>query len=108
MQPDADPPAIEASGLTKRFGSFTAVDDFDLLVKTGTVVSLLGPNGAGKTTTVRMLATLARPDAGHARIAGHDIVTEAEQVRSLHRQTGPHTPPGTDALRARLPAADGA
>jgi ABC-2 type transport system ATP-binding protein len=80
--------AIEAEGLTKRFGDFIAVDALDLNVETGTVVSLLGPNGAGKTTMVRMLATLLRPDGGRARIAGHDIVGEAEQVRRVISLTG--------------------
>ncbi len=89
MSQKADiPPAIEATGLVKRFGSFTAVDGLDLRVQTGTVVSLLGPNGAGKTTMVRMLATLARPDAGRALVAGHDVLTEAEQVRNLISLTG--------------------
>ncbi|HEY5197041.1 MAG TPA: ATP-binding cassette domain-containing protein [Solirubrobacteraceae bacterium] len=82
------PPAIEAHGLTKRFGDFTAVDRLDLRVEAGTVVSLLGPNGAGKTTTVRMLATLARPDSGRAVIAGYDVVTQADQVRRLISLTG--------------------
>ena len=82
------PAAIEAEGLTKRFGEFTAVDALDLHVETGTVVSLLGPNGAGKTTMVRMLATLLRPDGGSARIAGHDIVGEAERVRRVISLTG--------------------
>jgi ABC-2 type transport system ATP-binding protein len=81
-------PAIEATGLTKRFGGFVAVDSLDLHVETGTVVSLLGPNGAGKTTMVRMLATLLRPDAGSARIAGHDVVAEADAVRRVISLTG--------------------
>ena len=81
-------PAIETEGLTKRFGEFTAVEDLDLRVDTGTVVSLLGPNGAGKTTTVRMLATLLRPDAGNARVAGYDVVHQAPQVRRLISLTG--------------------
>jgi ABC-2 type transport system ATP-binding protein len=81
-------PAIEAHGLTKRFGDFTAVDALDLRVDTGTVVSLLGPNGAGKTTMVRMLATLLRPDAGRASIAGHDVVSEADSVRRVISLTG--------------------
>lgn len=80
--------AIEARGLTKRFGDFTAVEALDLHVETGTVVSLLGPNGAGKTTTVRMLATLSRPDGGSARVAGHDVVTEADRVRAVISLTG--------------------
>ena len=49
---------------------------------------VLGPNGAGKTTTIRMLATLLRPDAGSARVLGHDIVTEADDVRGLVSLTG--------------------
>jgi ABC-2 type transport system ATP-binding protein len=57
-------------------------------VETGTVVSLLGPNGAGKTTMVRMLATLLRPDGGAARVTGHDVVSEAEQVRRVISLTG--------------------
>ena len=81
-------PAIETEGLTKRFGDFTAVADLDLRVETGTVVSLLGPNGAGKTTTVRMLATLLRPDAGSARVGGHDVVHDAAVVRALISLTG--------------------
>ncbi|HEY1516094.1 MAG TPA: ATP-binding cassette domain-containing protein [Solirubrobacteraceae bacterium] len=81
-------PAIETEGLTKRFGDFTAVADLDLRVETGTVVSLLGPNGAGKTTTVRMLATLLRPDAGSARVGGHDVVRDATVVRALIALTG--------------------
>ncbi|HEY1449523.1 MAG TPA: ATP-binding cassette domain-containing protein [Solirubrobacteraceae bacterium] len=86
--PTPTTPAIEAHGLTKRFGQFTAVDQLDLSVENGTVVSLLGPNGAGKTTMVRMLATLLRPDAGSARIAGHDVVAEADRVRSVISLTG--------------------
>ncbi|HST55202.1 MAG TPA: ATP-binding cassette domain-containing protein [Solirubrobacteraceae bacterium] len=81
-------PAIEAHGLTKRFGDFTAVDALDLHVDTGAVVSLLGPNGAGKTTMVRMLATLLRPDAGYARIAGYDVVADANRVRQVISLTG--------------------
>jgi ABC-2 type transport system ATP-binding protein len=85
---DSSAAAIEAHGLTKRFGDFTAVAELDLHVDTGTVVSLLGPNGAGKTTMVRMLATLLRPDAGQARIAGHDVLTEADRVRRVISLTG--------------------
>jgi daunorubicin resistance ABC transporter ATP-binding subunit len=85
---DSETPAIEALGLTKRFGDFTAVQSLDLHVQTGTVVSLLGPNGAGKTTMVRMLATLLRPDAGQARIAGHDVISEPDRVRRVISLTG--------------------
>jgi daunorubicin resistance ABC transporter ATP-binding subunit len=80
--------AIHTEGLTKRFGDFTAVEDLSLEVPDGTVVSLLGPNGAGKTTTVRMLATLMRPDAGHAYVGGYDVVSDAARVRELISLTG--------------------
>src|SRR3954470_22400940 len=73
--------AIEASGLTKRYGEKTALDAFDLEVPRGAVCSLLGPNGAGKTTAVRLLTTLTEPDAGNARVAGHDIRTDPVAVR---------------------------
>ena len=82
------PLAIEATGLVKSFGDTRAVDGVDLSVRTGSVYGVLGPNGAGKTTTIRMLATLLRPDAGSARVLGHDIVTEAEAVRGLVSLTG--------------------
>jgi ABC-2 type transport system ATP-binding protein len=80
--------AIEATGLTKLFGDFKAVDNLDLQVPKGTVVSLLGPNGAGKTTTVRMLATLLRPDSGSAKVNGYDVVHEAGAVRRTTSLTG--------------------
>ncbi|MFF5291100.1 daunorubicin resistance protein DrrA family ABC transporter ATP-binding protein [Paractinoplanes globisporus] len=73
---------IIAESLTRRFGSTTALDGFDLDVPAGTVHGLLGPNGAGKTTAVRILTTLLRPDAGRARVAGHDVVREADRVRA--------------------------
>jgi ABC-2 type transport system ATP-binding protein len=80
--------AIEATGLTKLFGDFRAVDKLDLQVTKGTVVSLLGPNGAGKPTIVRMLATLLRPDGGSARVNGYDVVSEAGSVRRTTSLTG--------------------
>jgi daunorubicin resistance ABC transporter ATP-binding subunit len=76
-----DTPAIAASGLVKRFGDVPALDGIDLVVPAGTVFGLLGPNGAGKTTTVRILTTILRPDAGEARVLGHDVVAEADAVR---------------------------
>lgn len=79
---------IEAHGLTKRFGDLTAVDALDLHVGDGAVVALLGPNGSGKTTMVRMLATLLRPDGGSARVAGYDVVSEADRVRGVISLTG--------------------
>jgi ABC-2 type transport system ATP-binding protein len=80
--------AIEASGLVKRFGKVTAVDGIDLAVAPGTVYGVLGPNGAGKTTTTRILATLLHPDAGTAKVFGHDVVRESAAVRDRVSLTG--------------------
>ena len=80
--------AIAAEGLVKRFGETTALDGVDLAVRTGSVLGLLGPNGAGKTTAVRVLATLIRPDEGHATVAGYDVVRQAHQVRQMIGLTG--------------------
>ena len=80
--------AIEATGLAKSFGETRAVDGVDLSVRGGSVYGVLGPNGAGKTTTIRMLATLLRPDAGSAKVLGHDIVKEADAVRGVVSLTG--------------------
>ena len=80
--------AIEATGLVKSYGDTRAVDGVDLAVRRGAVYGVLGPNGAGKTTTIRMLATLIRPDAGSARVLGHDIVSEADAVRAAVSLTG--------------------
>src|ERR671924_191068 len=80
--------AIEASDLQKSFGDTQAVSGVDLAVRRGSVYGMLGPNGAGKTTTIRMLATLLRPDGGEARVLGHDIVTEADEVRAAVSLTG--------------------
>ena len=79
--------AITAEGLVKiyrtRRAEVRALDGVDLEVEEGTVLGLLGPNGAGKTTTVRILATLLKPDAGHATVAGFDVVKQAHQLRSV-------------------------
>ena len=80
--------AIEAVGLVKAFGSTRALDGIDLAVRRGSIYGLLGPNGAGKTTMVRLLATLLKPDAGTARVLGHDVVREAEEVRRRISLTG--------------------
>ncbi|NIK67118.1 MULTISPECIES: ATP-binding cassette domain-containing protein [unclassified Paenibacillus] len=80
--------AVEANGLVKVFGDNKAVDGVNLNVKAGTIYGVLGPNGAGKTTTIRMLATLLRPDAGSARIFGHDVQKESQIVRQLIGVTG--------------------
>ncbi len=73
--------AIEVEGLTKRFGDFEALRGITFRVKRGEVFAFLGPNGAGKTTTVHILTTLIRPTGGTARVAGYDVVEEAEDVR---------------------------
>ena len=73
---------IEAYGLTRRFGTFTAVTDLSLQVPNGSILALLGPNGAGKTTTVRMLAGLLAPTEGEARVAGYDIRRDPDAVRA--------------------------
>ena len=80
--------AIESHELVKQFGKVRAVDSIDLAVPAGIVYGFLGPNGAGKTTTIRMLATLLRPDSGTAMVFGHDIVREANAVRSRVSLTG--------------------
>ena len=80
--------AIQTSGLVKVFGETRAVDGLDLAVPAGAVYGVLGPNGAGKTTAVRMLATLLRPDGGEATVFGHDVVREADAVRSRVSLTG--------------------
>ncbi|HET8780429.1 MAG TPA: ATP-binding cassette domain-containing protein [Agromyces sp.] len=80
--------AVEAEGLVKSFGATRAVDGVDLRVATGSVYGVLGPNGAGKTTTISMLATLLKPEVGHARVFGHDVVREPQVVRQLIGLTG--------------------
>ncbi len=74
--------AIECTGLVKKFGSFIAVDSLDLKVKKGELFGFLGPNGAGKTTTIKMLTTLHTPNAGTARVAGYDLLSESAFVRA--------------------------
>jgi ABC-2 type transport system ATP-binding protein len=80
--------AIETTGLVKHFGEVRAVDGVDLAVRAGSVYGVLGPNGAGKTTTIKVLATLLTPDAGSARILGHDVVEDGDAVRGLVSLTG--------------------
>ena len=74
-------PAVETSGLQRRFGDNLAVAGVDLAVEEGEIYGFLGPNGAGKSTLVRVLCTLLAPSSGWARVAGHDVATEADAVR---------------------------
>src|SRR3954447_8180652 len=74
-------PAIEATGLVKRYDETVALAGVDLDVPRGAVLALLGPNGAGKTTTVRILTTLTTPSEGSARVAGFDVIQEPVEVR---------------------------
>ena len=88
-EPVVDPMnAIEAHALRKSYGGVQVLDAVDLAVPRGTVFALLGPNGAGKTTMVRILATLLRPDAGQAWVAGFDVVRQRSQVRRAISLTG--------------------
>ncbi|HVF99757.1 MAG TPA: ATP-binding cassette domain-containing protein [Chloroflexia bacterium] len=81
--PEAHERIVLTSGLTRRYGNFTAVDGIDLEVHTGEVFGLLGPNGAGKTTTIKMLVTLLPPSAGRASVGGFDVQKQADNVRRL-------------------------
>ncbi len=78
---EAAEPAIRVSGLTKRFGDFTAVDGIDFQVPKGEIFGFLGPNGSGKTTTIRMLCGTIAPTSGEATILGFDAVADPESVR---------------------------
>src|SRR3954454_16377340 len=75
------PAAVEVTGLEKRYGEVDAVRGIDFDVRPGETFGFLGPNGAGKSTTINILCTLARPTAGAATVAGHDVVGERDEVR---------------------------
>jgi ABC-2 type transport system ATP-binding protein len=74
-------PAVAVEGLVKRYGELEAVRGIDFTVAAGETFGFLGPNGAGKSTTINMLCTLVDPSGGSARVAGHDVVRERDQVR---------------------------
>ncbi|MGK6320667.1 ATP-binding cassette domain-containing protein [Sphingomonas sp. DT-204] len=80
--PENDAPAIEAKGLTKRFGDFTAAKDMEFSIPRGQIFGLLGPNGAGKSTTFKMLCGLLTPTAGTGAVAGHDLRHAAADARN--------------------------
>ena len=75
-------PAVEVEGLVKRFGDFAAVDGISFTVPRGEIFGFLGPNGAGKSTTIRMLCGILAPTAGRGAVAGFDIVTESERIKT--------------------------
>jgi ABC-2 type transport system ATP-binding protein len=81
---------VVVSGVSKAFGSVTALRDISFEIGSGEVLGLLGPNGAGKTTMVDILSTLTPPDRGHAHIAGHDVVADPAGVRRSIMLTGQH------------------
>jgi len=81
-EPAAARPAVRVTGLTKRFGAFTAVDDVSFDVGTGEIFGFLGPNGAGKTTTIKILTGLLHPTSGTAEIAGLSILQDLETLKS--------------------------
>jgi ABC-2 type transport system ATP-binding protein len=76
-------PILETQGLTRRFGSLIAVDNFTVQIKGGEMFGLVGPNGAGKSTVIKMLTTLLPPTSGNASIAGYDILRHAPDVRRV-------------------------
>jgi ABC-type multidrug transport system ATPase subunit len=82
------PHAIQVTAVRKTYGQVTALAGVGLAVETGTLTALLGPNGAGKTTLVRIIATLARPDAGQVRVFGYDVTTQGREVRARIGLTG--------------------
>lgn len=75
-------PAVSIRNLSKRFGSFVAVDRLQLEVKPGEIFGFLGPNGAGKSTTIRILCGLLAPSEGSAQVAGYDVASQPEKVRA--------------------------
>ncbi|HVP14270.1 MAG TPA: ATP-binding cassette domain-containing protein, partial [Terriglobales bacterium] len=76
-----DEPAVVVEELTRRFGSFVAVDHVSFDARRGEVFGFLGPNGAGKTTTIKMLTGLLQPTSGRGTVAGHDLATETEAIK---------------------------
>ena len=84
-------PGVVVEALEKQFGEFRALQGVDFVVEEGTVVGLLGPNGAGKTTTINILTTLLRCDGGRATVAGYDVASQPQLVRSVIGLTGQYS-----------------
>ena len=101
---DVSTPLIQADGLAKYYGRFTAIEEVDFTVSAGTITAFLGPNGAGKSTTLKILTGYLAPSAGVARIAGHDMQTDrlagAQQLGYLG-ENGPLYPDMTPASYLR-------
>src|SRR6266571_9536839 len=84
MSNEAPPlPAVQTNGLSRNYGSFTALSNLNLTVNQGDLFGFIGSNGAGKTTTLRILSTFLTPSAGSAQILGHDVVRDADAVRHV-------------------------
>ncbi len=84
LSPSAPPlPAVQTTGLTRSYGTMTALSNLDLTVNQGDLFGFIGSNGAGKTTTLRILATFLAPSSGQATILGHDVVRDADAVRHV-------------------------
>ena len=85
MSPATETPMVEVRGVTKRFGTFTAVDDVSLTVRTGEFLTLLGPSGCGKTTLLRLLAGFETPEAGAILLDGRDVTHEPPYRRNVNQ-----------------------
>ena len=83
LPPPISNAAVETFGLTRHYGTLTALNQLDLTVNRGDLFGFIGSNGAGKTTTLRILSTFLSPSIGTARVLGHDVVREANQVRRI-------------------------
>src|SRR5262245_12119881 len=80
---ESDRPVVVLSHLTKRYGTFTALDDLSMTLNAGQIVGLIGPNGAGKTTAIKILVGLIRPSSGSATISGADCVRDSRKIKRM-------------------------